>query len=107
MTLAELVKAKRERLGISQKQFAELAGLGEVGKRTVRGWENNEHAPTPTALKRLEKIPENPPFKRPATKPKFRFVDLFAGIGGIRLPFQKGGGACVLTLEWDQISKKK
>lgn len=106
MTAAELVKAKRERLGISQKQFAELAGLGEVGERTVRGWENNEHSPTPTALKRVEKIPENPPFKRPATKPKFRFIDLFAGIGGIRLPFQQLGGECVFTSEWDKFSKK-
>lgn len=106
MTVAELVRAKRERLGVSQKQFAELAGLGEVGERTVRGWENSEHKPSATALKRVDRIPESPPFKRPATKPSFRFIDLFAGVGGIRLPFQQLGGECVFTSEWDKFSKK-
>lgn len=33
---------------------------------------------------------------------KFRFIDLFAGIGGIRMPFEKLGGKCVFTSEWDK-----
>jgi DNA (cytosine-5)-methyltransferase 1 len=37
---------------------------------------------------------------------KFRFVDLFAGIGGIRKPFNKIGGKCVLTCEWDEYAQK-
>ena len=36
----------------------------------------------------------------------FTFVDLFAGIGGIRLPFQEIGGECVFSSEWDKFSKK-
>jgi len=32
----------------------------------------------------------------------FRFIDLFAGIGGIRLGFESVGGQCVFTSEWDQ-----
>lgn len=35
-------------------------------------------------------------------KIKFRFIDLFAGIGGIRIPFEKLGGKCVFTSEWDK-----
>ncbi|WP_413587007.1 DNA (cytosine-5-)-methyltransferase [Bdellovibrio sp. HCB274] len=31
----------------------------------------------------------------------FTFIDLFAGIGGMRLPFQELGGDCVFTSEWD------
>ena len=31
----------------------------------------------------------------------FRFIDLFAGIGGIRIAFEKAGGQCVFTSEWD------
>jgi DNA (cytosine-5)-methyltransferase 1 len=31
----------------------------------------------------------------------FRFIDLFAGIGGLRLGFQSIGGRCVFTSEWD------
>ena len=42
----------------------------------------------------------------PRTNPKFKFIDLFAGIGGIRLAFQNLGGKCVFTSEWDTYSKK-
>ncbi|MGQ0826904.1 MAG: DNA (cytosine-5-)-methyltransferase [Bacteroidota bacterium] len=42
----------------------------------------------------------------PETNPKFKFIDLFAGIGGIRLAFQNLGGKCVFTSEWDTYSKK-
>lgn len=38
--------------------------------------------------------------------PVFSFVDLFAGIGGIRLGFQEAGGECVFTSEWNDWSKK-
>lgn len=37
---------------------------------------------------------------------RFRFVDLFAGIGGIRKPFSNIGGQCVLTCEWDEYAQK-
>ena len=41
---------------------------------------------------------------RPAhyDKPLFRFIDLFAGIGGIRRGFDAIGGACVFTSEWNK-----
>jgi len=42
----------------------------------------------------------------PETNPKFKFIDLFAGIGGIRLAYQNNGGKCVFTSEWDYYSKK-
>ncbi|MFH0894775.1 MAG: DNA (cytosine-5-)-methyltransferase [Bacteroidota bacterium] len=42
----------------------------------------------------------------PVENPKFKFIDLFAGIGGIRLAFQNLGGKCVYTSEWDPFSKK-
>jgi len=42
----------------------------------------------------------------PTANPKFNFIDLFAGIGGIRLAFQNLGGKCVFTSEWDSYSKK-
>jgi DNA (cytosine-5)-methyltransferase 1 len=37
---------------------------------------------------------------------KFRFIDLFAGIGGIRLAFEKQGGKCVFTSEWDKFAQQ-
>lgn len=36
----------------------------------------------------------------------FTFVDLFAGIGGIRRGFESHGGQCLFTSEWDKYAKK-
>ncbi len=41
-----------------------------------------------------------------STKPKFTFIDLFAGIGGIRLPFTEMGYHCVFSSEWDNKAKE-
>lgn len=37
---------------------------------------------------------------------QFSFVDLFAGIGGMRKGFESAGGECVFTCEWDKYSQK-
>jgi|SRR5579875_727782 len=42
----------------------------------------------------------------PSTNPKFKFIDLFAGIGGIRLAYQNLGGKCVFTSEWNEQAKR-
>jgi len=41
----------------------------------------------------------------PTAKPKFTFIDLFAGIGGIRLAYQREGGKCVFSSEWNKYAK--
>lgn len=45
------------------------------------------------------------PFPEPV-KPKFKFIDLFAGIGGFRIAMQELGGKCIFTSEWDEQAKK-
>lgn len=40
------------------------------------------------------------------SNPLFTFIDLFAGIGGIRLPFEKRGGVCVLSSEWNKFAQQ-
>lgn len=42
----------------------------------------------------------------PTKNPKFKFVDLFAGIGGMRIAFQNLGGKCVFTSEWNHFAQK-
>jgi DNA (cytosine-5)-methyltransferase 1 len=40
------------------------------------------------------------------SNPDFTFVDLFAGIGGIRAGFEAVGGKCLFTSEWNKYSQK-
>lgn len=44
--------------------------------------------------------------KKPRKKGKFTFIDLFAGIGGMRLAFDSQGGDCVFSCEWDKYCQK-
>ncbi len=48
---------------------------------------------------------ENVPFTTPKNY-KFKFIDLFAGIGGFRIAMQNLGGKCVFTSEWDKEAQK-
>ncbi|MFE8695972.1 DNA cytosine methyltransferase [Cytobacillus sp. FJAT-53684] len=47
----------------------------------------------------------NVPFP-PTDNPTFKFIDLFAGIGGMRTAFQNLGGKCVFSSEWDLYAQK-
>lgn len=45
--------------------------------------------------------------KQKNEKPKkFKFIDLFAGIGGMRLAFDRAGGQCVYSNEWNKYSQQ-
>ncbi|HEY9168926.1 MAG TPA: DNA cytosine methyltransferase [Lutibacter sp.] len=57
------------------------------------------------ALQQLLFEVENVPFPTPENY-TFKFIDLFAGIGGFRLAMQNIGGKCVFTSEWDENAKK-
>jgi DNA (cytosine-5)-methyltransferase 1 len=50
--------------------------------------------------------PETPPSNWIYSKSKFKFIDLFAGIGGMRIAFESVGGTCVFTSEWDANAQK-
>ena len=100
------IKEKRLKLGLSQKEFSVLLGLKEQGERTVRGWENNEHNPSIAKLALINSLKTTTPFKQVENAEGPRFIDLFAGIGGMRLAFQNLGGQCVFSSEWDKFCQK-
>lgn len=103
---ASYIRNKRQRLGLSQQAFATLLGMKENGERTIRGWEAGEHIPTNTKFEQILALPEYAPYRPQHTQTtSFRFIDLFAGIGGIRLPFQQLGGECVFSSEWDKFAQ--
>ncbi|MDQ1769423.1 DNA (cytosine-5-)-methyltransferase [Labilibaculum sp. A4] len=56
-------------------------------------------------LQQLLSEVENVPFPTPKNY-KFKFIDLFAGIGGFRLALQNVGGKCIYTSEWNSNAKK-
>lgn len=105
-TEATLIREKRLRMGLTQLELACLLELKENGERTVRGWELGEHKPSKSKLAKILELHEEAPFRNENKNPKFRFIDLFAGIGGIRLPFQQLGGECVFSSEWDKFAQR-
>ena len=103
---ATLIREKRIRMGLTQLELACLLELKENGERTIRGWELGEHKPSKSKLAKILELHEEAPFRNENKNPKFRFIDLFAGIGGIRLPFQQLGGECVFSSEWDKFAQR-
>ncbi len=67
--------------------------------------EENLSLVSEVALQQLLFEVENVPFPTPENY-TFKFIDLFAGIGGFRLALQNLGGKCVFTSEWDENAKK-
>lgn len=85
---------------------AEVASV--VGKdiRTVRRWENRDVDTPPVIVPALrEAVSKKIPAKA-NDGDDFTFIDLFAGIGGIRFGFEKSGGRCVFTSEWNEMAAR-
>lgn len=103
MTNAQsLALLKQARQRYTQREIAQH--LGKETK-TIRRWEKGE-TPCPvmlvSALRDLLQCHET----ESKSESCFRFIDLFAGIGGIRMGFEANGGKCVFTSEWNDFSKK-
>ena len=67
--------------------------------------ENNLSLVAEDALQQLLFEVNDVPFPTPENY-KFKFIDLFAGVGGFRLAMQNLGGKCVFTSEWDRDAQK-
>lgn len=104
----QLIKAKRQRLGMTQKELADVLGLPRYGERTIRRWECGETKPSMPELRAVLSLVESVPFPNPdlATVP-YKMIDIFAGIGGTRLGFyQTGKVGVVFTSEINKFAVK-
>lgn len=90
------------RAGLAIPEAAEVLGVHD---RTVRRYMTGEtRRVDPLKLDRLRAIAD---MRCPGDRTYgFRFIDLFAGIGGLRRPFEEIGGRCVFTSEWDRFCKQ-
>lgn len=95
-----LLRQVRQRL--TQQELAERLSRAP---KTISRWENGLTRCPEMVVPALQEILR---MNKPAqeAKPDFTFIDLFAGVGGIRLGFERAGGKCVFTSEWNEYSKK-
>lgn len=84
----------------------ELAEALEVSTRTLRRWEVGETEPPPYLADAIRQRLLPLADAAAAATGAFRFIDLFAGIGGIRMAFEAHGGRCVFTSEWNPHAQK-
>ncbi|MFN5993780.1 MAG: DNA (cytosine-5-)-methyltransferase, partial [Betaproteobacteria bacterium] len=82
-----------------------LARLLEVDTRTIRRWEARQCVPPRYIIPALKQL-MLPLLADEPEDADFTFIDLFAGIGGIRTAFEDVGGRCVFTSEWDKYAQK-
>lgn len=91
----------REQAGLT---LEEAARVTKVSLRSAYRHENGECSPTALALDILGLMAQS--HRAPDKPVRFRFIDLFAGIGGLRIGFENIGGKCVFTSEWDKYASE-
>jgi DNA (cytosine-5)-methyltransferase 1 len=83
---------------------AAVASALDVDPKTITRWKTGKTPPPVYVLPALQNIIHK---ASPSHgKSDFTFIDLFAGVGGIRLGFEAAGGQCVFTSEWNEFSQK-
>lgn len=92
----------RERANLS---LTDAANALDVCERTIQRYETGESKIPPAFLMALKTFGDLSAQKKTIGM-SFSFIDLFAGIGGLRRGFASIGGHCVFTSEWDRFSQQ-
>lgn len=106
MTTESAIENRLERLSRLHGS-AELASRIGTNRRSVERWIRGDSKMPPYLDAALTQIFGVPPID--ATRPKagvLTFIDLFAGIGGIRLGLESAKAECIFTSEWDKYAVK-
>lgn len=94
---------------LHNRKYMSAAGKEEafsfITKEVLDKKEGNESVLNDDPLELYFKEFFDVPFPEPE-KPKFTFIDLFAGMGGFRLAMQAQGGKCIFSSEWNQYAQK-
>lgn len=91
---------------LARMSVEEVATEFDYTPSQVYRWERGEGAPKTYVIRSLRKIAEFSTVTRDDESGSFNFIDLFAGIGGLRLGFESIGGHCVFTSEWDKKAQE-
>lgn len=94
--------ALRQQAGITVPEAAVRLGYTE---RQIYRWESGESKPKKAVLDALRAIRPSANLRK-SDDVAFTFIDLFAGIGGLRRGFDGIGGRCIYTSEWDRFSQQ-
>jgi DNA (cytosine-5)-methyltransferase 1 len=95
--------ALRQQAGMTVPEAAVRLGYTE---RQIYRWERGESRPKKAVLDLLATIRPVHPHQVSDEVAAFTFIDLFAGIGGLRRGFDAIGGKCIYTSEWDRFSQQ-
>lgn len=82
----------------------EVCELGGYSQSTLYRWESGKVKARKAAVELLQRIIRER-HQKGSGNAAFQFIDLFAGIGGLRRGFEPLGGECVFTSEWDRYSQ--
>lgn len=88
--------------------ISDIATEFQVNQSTIHRWLNGSVEPKNFIADRLVNMLSRriPAQENDAKQGDFTFIDLFAGIGGIRKGFEQAGGKCLYTSEWDLYAQK-
>jgi DNA (cytosine-5)-methyltransferase 1 len=93
---------------------SEIATALQISVDTIRRYESGAREAGPRNVMALRglmasrphAVAREEPGRGPGYRASFTFIDLFAGIGGLRLGFESAGGECVFTSEWDKYAQQ-
>lgn len=104
---AKAIIDKRKKMGVTRKEFSDALDFDKLQEKELKLWEENEVAVPDNIYKKIMDFNTDGKYGCDNKKQyKFTQIDLFAGIGGIRLGFQKNGGKTVFSSEWDKFAQK-